>query len=89
MNPGDADTWTYAACRTRTNDSTRCAVASGRAVAVEPAAKSIVRHHQGPLRVAVLRFKTRCHRRAAVLVEAIGEVLMDTFANSPALRKRE
>ncbi|MFO0657840.1 MAG: serine/threonine-protein kinase [Polyangia bacterium] len=54
-----------------------------------PLPESIVRHHQGPLRVAVLRFKNlAADRELAVLVEGIGEVLMDTFANSPALRKR-
>lgn len=54
-----------------------------------PLPASIVRHHPGPLRVAVLKFKNlAADRELSVLVEGLGEVLIDTFANSPALRKR-
>ena len=39
--------------------------------------------------MAVLKFKNlAADRELSVLVEGLGEVLIDTFANSPALRKR-
>lgn len=45
--------------------------------------------NQGPLRVAVLKFKNLAHDpELGVLVEGLGEVLIDALANSDTLRKR-
>jgi len=54
-----------------------------------PLPAPLVRTMTGPLRVAVLKFKNLASDgELAVLTEGLGEVLIDTFANSPAVRKR-
>ncbi|MBL9040277.1 MAG: protein kinase [Myxococcales bacterium] len=54
-----------------------------------PLPPALVRTSTGPLRVAVLKFKNLAgDAELSVLCEGLGEVLIDTFANSPAVRKR-
>ncbi len=54
-----------------------------------PLPPPLVRTSTGPLRVAVLKFRNLAQdAELGVLCEGLGEVLIDTFVSSPAVRKR-